>query len=287
SNANSPVRLAWWGRISRWESRCSRRYASAVSFGGSASDATDVRTISVRRSGSARGPTSRSGSALSTSAVTASSVVVPRPSQPSGYHTSSTVSSLVTVARPAPHAGEVETVMSADAPSTPAAATGRLPSLFMANPLTPPVLADPVALTRALVDIESVSGNEQQLADYVEEVLRGVGHLSVARHHNTVMARTELGHPQRVVLAGHLDTVPVADNLPARLEGDLLYGCGTSDMKSGVALALHLAVTLTEPRYDLTYFFYEAEEVESERNGLHLVSRAHPEWLAADFAVLL
>lgn len=157
----------------------------------------------------------------------------------------------------------------------------------MANPLTPPVLADPVALTRALVDIESVSGNEQQLADYVEEVLRGVGHLSVARHHNTVMARTELGHPQRVVLAGHLDTVPVADNLPARLEGDLLYGCGTSDMKSGVALALHLAVTLTEPRYDLTYFFYEAEEVESERNGLHLVSRAHPEWLAADFAVLL
>ena len=35
----------------------------------------------------------------------------------------------------------------------------------MANPLTPEVLADPVALTRALVDIESVSRNEKAIAD--------------------------------------------------------------------------------------------------------------------------
>jgi succinyl-diaminopimelate desuccinylase len=157
----------------------------------------------------------------------------------------------------------------------------------MTNPLTPPVLADPVALTRALVDIESVSGNEKQLADCVEQVLRATGALQVDRFHHTVMARTDLGRSQRMVLAGHLDTVPVADNLPARTDDELIYGCGTSDMKSGVALALALAVALPDPRYDVTYFFYEAEEVESDRNGLHLVAQAHPEWLAADFAVLL
>jgi succinyl-diaminopimelate desuccinylase len=156
----------------------------------------------------------------------------------------------------------------------------------MANPLTP-ALADPVELTRALVDIESVSGNEKQLADCVEEVLRAAPHLRTGRHQHTVMARTQLGHGQRVILAGHLDTVPVAGNLPSRVDGELIYGCGTSDMKSGVALALHLAVTLAEPRYDVTYLFYEAEEVESERNGLHLVAQAQPEWLAGDLAVLL
>jgi succinyl-diaminopimelate desuccinylase len=102
-----------------------------------------------------------------------------------------------------------------------------------------------------------------------------------------MMARTDLGRDQRVVLAGHLDTVPVAGNLPSRTEGEVIYGCGTSDMKSGVALALHLAVALDDPRYDVTYLFYEAEEVESDRNGLHLVANAHPQWLVADFAVLL
>ena len=157
----------------------------------------------------------------------------------------------------------------------------------MDNPLTPEVLADPVALTRALVDIESVSRNEKLIADHVEEVLRSVGHLSVQRYGNTVMARTDLGRAQRVVLAGHLDTVPHNDNFPSTLQGDLLYGCGTSDMKSGVAYALHLAVSLPEPRYDVTYFFYEAEEIDSRYNGLFLVSQAHPDWLAADFAVLL
>ncbi|GAA2515191.1 succinyl-diaminopimelate desuccinylase [Pilimelia columellifera] len=157
----------------------------------------------------------------------------------------------------------------------------------MGNPLTPQTLADPTALTRALVDIESVSGDEAAIADHVEEVLRSQTHLSVERHHHTIMARTDLGRAERVVLAGHLDTVPIADNLPSRLDGDVLYGCGTSDMKSGVALALHLAVTEPAPRHDVTYLFYECEEIDSARNGLTLVSAAHPHWLAADFAVLL
>ncbi|MEV6298275.1 succinyl-diaminopimelate desuccinylase [Actinoplanes sp. NPDC051861] len=157
----------------------------------------------------------------------------------------------------------------------------------MANPLTPDVLVDPVVLTRALVDIESVSRDEKVIADCVEEVLRQAGHLTVRRHGNTVMAKTKLGRAQRIVLAGHLDTVPINDNWPSTVVDDLIYGCGTSDMKSGVALALHLAVTLPDPRYDITYLFYEAEEIEAEFNGLNLVAESHPKWLQADFAVLL
>jgi succinyl-diaminopimelate desuccinylase len=157
----------------------------------------------------------------------------------------------------------------------------------MANPLTPDVLVDPVVLTRTLVDIESVSRDEKAIADCVEDVLRQAPHLHTERYGNTVMARTDLGRAQRVVLAGHLDTVPLNDNFPSTVVDDLIYGCGTSDMKSGVALALHLAATLPEPGYDVTYLFYEAEEIESRFNGLHLVSQQHPEWLRADFALLL
>jgi succinyl-diaminopimelate desuccinylase len=157
----------------------------------------------------------------------------------------------------------------------------------MANPLTPDVLVDPVELTRVLVDVESVSRNEKVIADCVEEVLRSASHLSVDRHGNTVMARTDLGREQRVVLAGHLDTVPINNNFPSTVVDDLIYGCGTSDMKSGVALALHLAATLPDPGYDVTYLFYEAEEIEHQYNGLGLVAEAHPDWLEADFAVLL
>ncbi|BFU42471.1 succinyl-diaminopimelate desuccinylase [Krasilnikovia sp. MM14-A1004] len=157
----------------------------------------------------------------------------------------------------------------------------------MANPLSPDVLVDPVLLTRALVDIESVSRNEKVIADCVEEVLRQAPHLHTERHGHTVMARTDLGRKRRIVLAGHLDTVPLNNNFPSTVVDDLIYGCGTSDMKSGVALALHLAATLPDPCYDVTYLFYEAEEIEARYNGLNLVSEAHPEWLAADFAVLL
>jgi succinyl-diaminopimelate desuccinylase len=153
--------------------------------------------------------------------------------------------------------------------------------------LAPATLADPVALTRALVDIESVSGNEREIADAVEAALHATGHLSVHRLGNNVAARTDLGRPSRVVLAGHLDTVPLADNFPSIVDGDLMFGCGTSDMKAGTALALHLAATLAEPRYDVTYLFYECEEVEAARNGLTVVARERPDWLAADFALLL
>jgi succinyl-diaminopimelate desuccinylase len=147
--------------------------------------------------------------------------------------------------------------------------------------------SDVVALTAALVDVESVSGNEASLADLVHEALTGLSHLKVERVGNNVLARTELGRERRVLLAGHLDTVPVADNLPSTRRGDLMFGCGTSDMKSGDAVILHLAATLTDPAYDVTFVLYDNEEVEAEKNGLTHLVRDHRDWLDADLAVLM
>ena len=146
---------------------------------------------------------------------------------------------------------------------------------------------DPVALTRALVDIESVSGNEKEITDAVEVALRATTHLKVERAGNVLCARTALGRRERVILAGHLDTVPLHDNFPSTVDGDVMYGCGTADMKGGVALALHLAVTVAEPAFDVTYLFYDNEEVTADLNGLTHVARDHPDWLAGDLALLL
>jgi succinyl-diaminopimelate desuccinylase len=152
---------------------------------------------------------------------------------------------------------------------------------------TLPLRSGVVALTAALVDIESVSHFEEPLAAAVEQALVALPHLSVTRHGQTVVARTELGRDERVVLAGHLDTVPVNENLPSRLDGDTLYGLGSCDMKGGVAVALRAAATVLEPSRDVTYVFYECEEVEAEHNGLGRLARSHPRLLEADFAVLL
>ncbi len=146
---------------------------------------------------------------------------------------------------------------------------------------------DPIDLTAALVDIPSVSGDEARLADLVEDALIGLPHLSVVRDGNNVVARTSLRRRSRVLLAGHLDTVPIADNLPSRREGDRLFGVGTSDMKSGDAVLLHLAATVRDPAYDLTFVLYDNEEVEASKNGLKRLAETRPDLLAADLAILL
>jgi succinyl-diaminopimelate desuccinylase len=149
--------------------------------------------------------------------------------------------------------------------------------------------ADAAALTAALTDIESVSGAEQRLAGEIAAALRPLPHLTVHTDGAAVVARTTLGRPQRVILAGHIDTVPVAGNLPTRADPERLrlYGCGAADMKSGVAVQLRLAAALASPVMDVTYVFYDCEEVEAERNGLLRLSRRQPGLLAGDFAVLL
>lgn len=150
--------------------------------------------------------------------------------------------------------------------------------------------ADLTTLTAALCDLASVSGDERALADAVEAALAAYPHLEVLRDGDTVVARTHLGRASRVVIAGHVDTVPVADNLPTRLEGAgddaVLWGRGTVDMKGGVAVQLALAAALTEPTRDVTWVFYDHEEVDAALNGLGRVARQHPDWLTADFAVL-
>jgi succinyl-diaminopimelate desuccinylase len=117
--------------------------------------------------------------------------------------------------------------------------------------------------------------------------LHDLGHLSVDRDGDAVVARTHLGRGSRIVFAGHLDTVPIADNLPSHREGDRLYGCGTSDMKSGVAVMLRLAAHLPDPNRDVTYVFYDNEEVASDRNGLGRLVQRHLDWLAGNLAVLM
>jgi len=145
-------------------------------------------------------------------------------------------------------------------------------------------------LLTALVDIESVSGHETPIADAVEAALRPVAHLEVIRDGDVVIARTDLGRPDRVVIAGHLDTVPLAGNLPAKVidvDGrPALWGRGTCDMKGGVAVQLACAVALSAPARDVTWVFYDHEEVEAEHNGLGRIARERPDLLDGSFAVL-
>ncbi len=149
------------------------------------------------------------------------------------------------------------------------------------------LFADAADLTAQLVDIESVSGAEGPIADAIEAALSPLSHLAVERDGHAVVARTGLGRAERVILAGHIDTVPVAGNLPSRLAPGVLYGCGSTDMKGGVAVALRLAATVPAPARDVTYVFYDCEEVEAERNGLLRLSRRRSDLLAGHFAVLM
>ena len=165
-------------------------------------------------------------------------------------------------------------------------------------------LTDALSLTRQMIDIPSVSGQEGPLADAVEAALRSAGFgsvpaLEILRDGDAVCARTRLGLPQRVVLAGHLDTVPIADNVPGRTEirdgVEVVWGRGSVDMLGGCAAALALAceagpliaagvhAALTA---DVTWIFYDHEEVASHLNGLGRLQRNHPHWLAGDLALL-
>ena len=150
---------------------------------------------------------------------------------------------------------------------------------------------DIVALTQSLVDIPSESQHEHVIADAIETALRELSHLEVIRVENTVIAKTNLGRPTRVILGGHIDTVPENKNLPSRLgqrDGeDAMFGLGTCDMKGGVAVMLRAAHEVREPSRDITFIFYESEEIDTKYNGLYKLSQSHPDLLKADFAILL
>ncbi len=149
---------------------------------------------------------------------------------------------------------------------------------------------DVAELARVLCDIPSVSGSETALADAVEAALRACPHLEVVRDGDAVVARTTLGRDQRVVVAGHLDTVPIAGNVPSEVREvdgeEVLWGRGAVDMKGGVAVQLALAARLTAPSRDVTWVFYDHEEVDARLNGLGRLVRTHPDLVRGDFAVL-
>ena len=152
---------------------------------------------------------------------------------------------------------------------------------------------DVAALTAAIMDIESVSGNERALADAVEAALSLLPHLSVTRNGDSIVARTSLGRAERVILAGHLDTVPLPTTpgargtVPSSWDNEVLYGRGATDMKGGVAVQLALAAALTQPNKDVTYVFYDHEEVAASKSGLGRLVRENRELLDADFGILL
>ena len=150
--------------------------------------------------------------------------------------------------------------------------------------------AGSVDLTRAICDIPSVSGDEATLADAIFAAVLPLAHLDVYRDGDTIVARTHLGRAQRVVIAGHIDTVPINENLPTRDIVDdgiaYLWGRGTVDMKGGTAVQLKLAAELSDPRVDITWMWYDNEEVDSDRNGLTRLARTRPDLFAGDFAIL-
>ena len=147
-------------------------------------------------------------------------------------------------------------------------------------------MIDLLARCAQLVDIPSVSHHEEHIVDFLEAELRSLPWLDVERWGKNLVARTDLGRPHRLALAGHVDTVPPNGNERARVEGDVLWGLGSADMKAGCAVFLELARTVAEPAVDVTFVFYECEEVAPEYNGLNKLFAARPDLLEADAAVL-
>ena len=145
---------------------------------------------------------------------------------------------------------------------------------------------DVFALTAALVDIASESFHEQEIVAVLEAELRACEHLTVDRVGDNLVARTTLGRSRRLVLGGHTDTVPANDNAGARIDGDRMYGVGTTDMKGGVATIFELARTVTDPAVDVTYVLYAREEVPIIHNGLREIEAERPELLDGDVALL-
>lgn len=159
------------------------------------------------------------------------------------------------------------------------------------------------SLFTQIMDCYSVSDHEHALADAVEDFLSKQSHLQVRRHGDTVVASTHWQRESRVLLAGHIDTVPVINNFPPKwLEaGDplirdeiaqahpderVMWGRGATDMKASDAVLLYLAATLNESAYDLTYVFYDHEEVAAQFNGLRKVAESHADWIQGDFAII-
>lgn len=150
--------------------------------------------------------------------------------------------------------------------------------------------AELLALTAELVAVPSVSHHEERLASLVADRLRATGHLEVERIGDSVVARTCLGRPRRLLLGGHLDTVPppapAPRGAPVAVDGGAVHGVGAVDMKGGLAVLLDLATTVTHPAVDVTFVLYACEEVTRADNALGRLVAERPDLVVADAAVL-
>ncbi len=142
-------------------------------------------------------------------------------------------------------------------------------------------------LTLDLVNISSVSQDEKLIADSIEEVLKQEEHLKLSRINNSIVAQTNFGSNKRIVIAGHIDTVPANNNFPGKIDKSEVQGLGSVDMKSGIAVALKLATEIKNSNFDITYLFYESEEIETKYNGLELINNNQKDLLNCDFAILM
>ena len=147
-------------------------------------------------------------------------------------------------------------------------------------------MIDLLDLAAELVDVPSESHEEGPLADLFERRVREASQLVVDRIDDNVVARSDLGHKYRIVIAGHLDTVPANGNQHARIEGDRLFGLGACDMKGGLAAQLATAIAIDKPKVDVTFVFYSGEEVAAKYNGLKQLFETHPKLVDGDVALL-
>lgn len=142
-----------------------------------------------------------------------------------------------------------------------------------------------VATLEWLVNTPSVTGDEDRLCSELQERF---GTERTIRVGNSLVVGTRTGKPL-VTLYGHTDTVPEQGNGTARREGDRLFGLGTSDMKSGDAVMIHLLEDedVAAGPYDLVGVFYDKEEGPSAENGLEDVLDAVPWLMDAELAVVM
>jgi succinyl-diaminopimelate desuccinylase len=136
----------------------------------------------------------------------------------------------------------------------------------------------------------SVTGAEKELCDDLEARISASPGWEIERISNSLAVRREEQDPslQKVVLAGHLDTVPEPEGgIEVRVEGDRIYGRGASDMKAGDAVMLALLETFPkESRFEPLFVFYEREEGPYAENGLEAVFAGCPWVLDAGLALV-
>lgn len=140
--------------------------------------------------------------------------------------------------------------------------------------------------TAELIAIRSESFDEADLVDHLESELRAAPHLEVTRVGDNLVARTDLGRPLRVILAGHSDTVPANGNEEPRFDGTRLYGLGAADMKGGLAVMLDAVLGIEQPAVDVTFVVYAREEVAAAHSGLIELFSLRPDLLEGDVAIL-